>query len=75
MHNVIQYYIRRKVIKVNYQYQHAYRGKWTSVCARCTPRQKMKFDEVCSVLNKSKTELILGMIDDLYRKHVIGEDK
>lgn len=58
------------------QYQHPYVGKWTQIAIRCTPRQKMKFDEVVTATHKSKTQLIHEMIETKYRELFIdGEER
>ncbi len=50
------------------QYQQKYSNKNTNITVKCTPKQKMKFDEIVEKTNKSKTEYILGWIEDTYRE-------
>jgi len=50
------------------QYQHPYTGKWRKITVACTPKTKMKFDEICTETNKSKTEIINTMIKNKYRE-------
>jgi hypothetical protein len=50
------------------QYQHPYKGKWRKITVACTPKTKMKFDEICTEVHKSKTEIINTMIKERYRE-------
>lgn len=55
------------------RYKHPYTGKWTSITVRCSPRQKMKFDEIVTATHKSKTEHIMEYIESKYRELFIDE--
>ena len=57
-------------------YQHPYTGKWRKITVACTPKTKMKFDEIVSEVHQSKTEIINNMIKDKYRELFVNkEDK
>lgn len=56
------------------QYQHPYSGKWTRISVRCTPKQKMKFDEIVTETGKSKTQMVHEMIETQYRKLFIEKE-
>ena len=57
-------------------YQHPYAGKWRKITVSCSPKTKMKFDEIVTEIHKSKTEIINNMIHEKYRELFVDkEDK
>ena len=52
-------------------YKHTYAGaKDAQVSFRCSKAQKHKFDEVVTYLHKSKTEIMVSYVEELYKKMI-----